>query len=249
MKLLITSGCSFSTTLTDDYQCWPKHLSDHYNLNLINKAMGSQGNGLITRSILYHVTQALNNYDPKDILVGAMFSGINRKDYYTENVDLLNFKLNNSEDGVIENPTGFIYNETKNWVILNQNWAGPPHKNDEARYYYKYFYDHIGSMIETIEHILRLQYFLQANKIKYFFTCYQDHVFEKEFINHIQVEHLYKLINFNYFLPVSSFYTWLIDNNIYIEDFEDPHPNNHPSVRQNLEFVNKVIVPYVNQLL
>lgn len=246
MKILITSGCSFSTTLNDNYQCWPRYLSEHYGLELRNKAMGSQGNGLISRGIIHEVTEALETNEPEDILVGAMWSGISRKEFYNSDHDLLSFKLNNTNDGWMENPTGFIKNHVKNWVILNQSWGGPPHRNEEARLYYKYFYNHVGATIETVEHILRTQWFLQQHKIKYFFTLYQDHVFEKEYVEHFDVKKLYKLVDFNKFLPTSSFYTWLVDNNVYSEDFENPHPDNHPSERQNKEFVDKVIIPYVD---
>lgn len=248
MKVLITSGCSFSTTLTVNYQCWPRHLSDHYNVELRNKAMGSQGNGLISRSIIHEVTEALKTYKPEDILVGAMWTGTSRSEFYWCTHETLSFNVNNTHDGWIENPTGFITNHSKNWVILNQHWGGPGHHNEEARLFYKYFHDPIGGNIISLEHILRTQWFLKSQGVKYFFTIYQDHVFNKEFMLQYDTKNLYQLIDFKNFLPVSSFYTWLVDNNIYLEDFKDPHPNNHPSVRQNEEFVKKVIVPYVDKL-
>jgi hypothetical protein len=248
MKVLITSGCSFSVTMNNNNKCWPGFLSETLELPLINKAMGSQGNGLITRSIIYEVTNQLKSYDAKDILVGAMFSGINRKDYYTENPDLLSFIINKSEDGVVENPTGFIENANKNWVILNQNWKAPPHKNDEAKYFYKYFYNDINAMIETLEHILRLQYFLKDKGIKYFFTCYLDTVLHNELINHNEVKHLYELLDLSNFLPVKSINNWIFENKVFLEDFEKTYYDNHPSNRQHKAFVDQVILPFINKL-
>ena len=248
MKVLITSGCSFSVTINNYNKCWPGFLSEALELPLVNKAMGSQGNGLITRSIIYEVTNQLKHHNPEDILVGAMFSGINRKDYYTENPDLLSFIINKSEDGVIENPTGFIGNASKNWVILNHHWQGHPHKNDEAKYFYKYFYNDTNAMIETLEHILRLQYFLKEKQVKHFFTCHRNEVLNNNYINHDEVKHLYDLIDFSNFLPVKSIHDWIITNSIFMEDFEDPNYDDHPSNRQHKAFVEQVILPYIQKL-
>ena len=245
MKVLVTSGCSFSTTIHHNYLCWPYHLSEHYKAQLINKAMGSQGNGLISRGIIHAVCNLLKTHKPEDLFVGVMWSGCNRKDYYWANHDTLSFYNSKEHLGWIENPTGFIDGHDKNWVILNQHWASSIYGFEEAKYHYKFFYDPVGMQIETIEHMLRTQYFLQNKGVRYFFSLFQDHVLDDELVNHIDVKTLYELIDFGHFLPIRSFYTYLVDNKIYTEDFVEQHPNNHPSVRQNIEFVKNIIIPYI----
>ena len=89
-KILNTSGCSFSECVTyiAGNGTWPRHLAktleEHEH---VSYAMGSQGNGLISRSIIYGVTKALQTYKPEDILVGVMWSGSNRHDFRCFEVD------------------------------------------------------------------------------------------------------------------------------------------------------------------
>ena len=84
MKKIIVSGCSFTF---EDWN-WPKYLIKHLNVptrDLINVGMASQGNGLISKKLIYAVNKELENTDSKDMLVGVMWSGIDRVDFHSEN--------------------------------------------------------------------------------------------------------------------------------------------------------------------
>ena len=257
-KVLITSGCSFTeTTLSDKnmWITWPWHLYnklvDHGFTDYRNCAMGSQGNGLISRGIIYNLSKALETYKPEDILVGVMWSGSNRMDYRTQRTDLLSFG-NTNTDGWIENPTGFVEGANKNWVIMNAGW-----KHEEAQIYYKYFHDFTGHAIYSIEHILRTQYFLKSKNIKYFFTNFTDNnivdfsSYEYE-MNKNEIDYLYKEIDQSYYLPVSSEHRWVYENSSTKEQFIDKHFVNgmtanwiHPNKAQHKEFVDQIVYPYL----
>lgn len=257
-KVLITSGCSFTETTESDsnnWKTWPIHLykilQNFGYTKFVNCAMGSQGNGLISRGIIYNVIKALEEYDTKDILVGVMWSGSNRADYRCADTNLLSFG-NTNTDGWIENPTSFVDGASKNWVIMNAGWT-----NEESQTYYKYFHDFTGSTIYSIEHILRTQYFLQAKGIKYFFTDFTDNnivdktsadyaLFQKE------IDYLYNLIDFDHYLPVSSEHRWVYENSKTKEEFHKNHHFNgniskwiHPNFEQHKEFVENIIYPYL----
>ena len=164
-KILITSGCSFSECISTHVDTWPRHL--HRTLpgyEHKSYAMGSQGNGLISRGIIYGVIEALKTHRPEDILVGVMWSGANRHDFRCHDINELCFVQDKIHNGWIENPTSFVNDADKNWVILNVNWADDG-GNLEAETYYKMFHDQIGHSIYSIEHILRVQYFLQKYNI------------------------------------------------------------------------------------
>lgn len=248
-KLLITSGCSFSECLTSA-KTWPKYLAkvlpeyEHKSY-----AMGSQGNGLISRSIIYGVNEALKTHDPADILVGVMWSGSNRHDFRYTEPNLLHFVSENIHNGWIENPTGFVKDTTKNWVILNPNWN---ENNKEAEIYYKMFHDDIGSSIYSIEHILRTQWFLQSKNIKYFFTNHMDYnIVAPDYITHPEISYLYKEINTDYYLPVSSQYSWITQNSKHIEShpgkWESRTGPHHPCAEMHEEFVDECIVPWLRE--
>lgn len=257
-KVLITSGCSFTETTeldTNNWKTWPIHLykilENHGYTKFINCAMGSQGNGLISRGIIYNVCKALETYDSEDILVGIMWSSSNRMDYRCTSPDLLSFG-NTNTDGWIENPTSFVDGASKNWVIMNAGWT-----NEESQTYYKYFHDFTGSTIYSIEHILRTQYFLQAKGIKYFFTDFTDNnivdktsadyaLFQKE------IDYLYNLIDFDHYLPVSSEHRWVYENSKTKEEFYEKHFFNgrraswiHPNREQHKEFVENIVYPHI----
>jgi hypothetical protein len=253
-KILLTSGCSFSECL-GMMKTWPKHLysalQEYGFTGHKSSAMGSQGNGLISRGIVYNVTEALLHYEANDILVGVMWSNSNRSDYRVARTNLLSFGKTNP-DGWIENPTSFVKDADKSWVIMNAGWS-----HEEAKVYYKYFFDDVGHTIYSLEHILRVQMFLQQLGIKYFFTNFTDN----NIIDYTNVEtmngkkewiHLEKLIDHNYYLPVSSCHRWLYDNSETKESYRDSHYYNgtwsnwvHPKEHHHKEFVDKVILPWL----
>jgi len=259
-KVLITSGCSFSETASpesDNWVTWPWHLyqklQQHGYNDFRNCAMGSQGNGLISRGIIYNVIKALETYKPEDILVGVMWSGSNRHDYRTTRTDLLSFGTTNT-DGWIENPTGLVSDSEKKWVILNHGWT-----TKESEVYYKYFFDYIGHWIYSIEHVLRTQYFLKSKNIKYFFTNFADNNIvdwtSMDYkIHKSEIDYLYNEIDQSYYLPVSSEHRWVYENSTTKEEFRQKHfVNNdwsywiHPNRQQHQEFTNQVIYPYLSQ--
>lgn len=254
-KVLITGGCSFSICFENDVSTWPIHLykilQQHGYTEHISKAMGSQGNGLISRGIIYAVSKALESYNPEDILVGVMWSGSNRLDYRCANTDLLSFGKMNT-DGWIENPTGFVDEADKKWVIMNPNW-----NILEAQTYYKFFHDYVGSTIYSLEHILRTQYYLKSKNVKYFFTDFVDNNIidstSQEVVNSkIEYEHLVKELDRDNYLPVSSEHRWLYENSITKEEYHKRHLYNgrmsqwvHPNHDEHKEFVDQIIVPYL----
>jgi len=224
--ILITSGCSFSLTdqnMEDHFKTWPNYLSEELGMPLTSKAMGSQGNGLISRGIIYEVSQ---NLKWEEIKVGIMWSGTDRHEVWSEE------QFEKNVDGWVENPTGFIP-ETKHWQILNPHWK--IHKSD---IYYKHLHEQMYGYINTLEHILRTQWFLDKCGIPYFMTFMKDPIFPNE-INLMpgneELKHLRDLINWDKFLPVKGMYEWC-DGCEGIAD--------HPSTEQHEQFTREVILPF-----
>jgi hypothetical protein len=77
-KILVSSGCSFSDCFESNCT-WPNHLAKYFDKHY-GLGRGSYGNGYISRSIIYTVTNLLKTIDAKDIHVGIMWSGIDRID-------------------------------------------------------------------------------------------------------------------------------------------------------------------------
>lgn len=246
-KILITSGCSFSECISKSIETWPKHLArllPEYKHK--SYAMGSQGNGLISRGIIYGVIRALETYKPEDILVGVMWSGSNRHDFRCFDTKNLNFVQDKVNNGWIENPTGFVEHSTKNWAILNINWTD---SNKEAETYYRMFHDEIGASIYSIEHVLRTHWFLKSKGIKHFFTDFVDNNIVSEYNEtHPDIQYLYEQIDRDYYLPVKSEFNWVINNTQYKHLFNQDDIKKgpvHPETEMHKEFVDQVIMPWL----
>ena len=240
-KLLITGGCSFSDIGFIDRKTWPLILADSLiEYKGLHLGKSSNGNGLISRRLIYAVFDSLKNNKPSDILVGVMWSGPSRYDFYNENTEYKNIK---PLFCTIENPTGFVNeNENKNWIVYNHQWDDTITPNCST--FYKNFHDPIYSQLTTIEHILRTQWFLEKHNIKYFMSTYTNEVLSLDFIKHPEVEYLYKQINFDKFLPVTGEYNWCMEH--MPNDF--PFPNdNHPGTKQHTVFTEQVIIPFLKE--
>ena len=124
-KILVTSGCSFSECINydvhgnNDNKTWPIYLreqlpgAEHYS-----EAMGSQGNGLIVRRVQYRLHELLKTHRPEDILVGIMWTGRDRFEFYFEQP----IQFTTNIYGWIENPTRVADDAPGGWVILNPHW-------------------------------------------------------------------------------------------------------------------------------
>lgn len=232
MRVLVTGGCSFSECISPWIDTWPRHLAKNLpDYQHISIAMSSQGNGLISRRIIYQITELLKHHSPDDLLVGIMWSGPSRYEVYKS------YTPAKIKEDLQENPTNFVAGSDGSWTILNHNWD-----DDTSKTYYKYFYDHIGGLVNTYEHILRVQWFLNLHNIKYFMSTYTDEVFPDIGKNHPSTKHLYDQIDFARFLNVKGEYEWCRDYSGL--DFPTPG-DNHPSSEQHKKFTKQVILPFL----
>jgi len=239
-KLLVTGGCSFTMPDENSPRKWPIQLADHLDVPFINTALQSQGNGMISRKIIHQITEILKTNNASDILVGIMWSGPDRHDFY----------LNNNDKNIDNHPdylhTSLSPTTNKKWIILNAHW-----KNHYAKSYYSTFHDDIGSLIYTYEHILRVQWFLKLHKIRYFMTTYmgtvfynQNKLFQNKILRHADTAHLYNQIDHDQFLPINGQYEWAVDTGLPF--FPCKYGvDDHPTTEHNEKFVNEIIIPFL----
>jgi len=235
--ILVTSGCSFSQTITKRHQNWPRFLEKEINpKQFISKGLGSQGNGLISRSIIYEVHELLSQgIDSNDILVGIMWSGPNRSEYYWDKEERGGEWRSKYHDGWMTNPANFNPNDRNGgWIITNPWW-------DSTKTYYKYFHDDTYGQILTLEHILRTQWFLEKHNIKYFMMNYMNETFE--YINKDACLHLRDQIDWTKFISTQGCYEWcLLTNPDYLDD------TSHPSAEGSENYTKEIIIPYLEKI-
>jgi hypothetical protein len=230
MKILVTGGCSFAELETGFVDTWPRHLENNLEFNKhISTGLGSIGNGLISRRVLYQVQKNLQH--ASDMIVGISWSGPNRAECY------MNKPPDMGNQGTTKNPNCVVENYN-NWVIMNVQWKHPVIQN-----YYTHFHDYTAQLVYSYEHILRVQWFLKQHKIKYFMTAYTDEVFP-DGISQPEVKYLYDLIDHSMFLPVTGIYEWCRD----FSNLEFPiKRDNHPSSQQHALFTSNVIIPFLKE--
>jgi len=234
-KIFVSSGCSFSECISPHIQTWPRHTSNYIQPKQhISKGMGSQGNGLISRSIIYEVDRLLNEgVKNTDIIVGVMWSGYSRSEYYWDTKSRGGEWEPLHNDGWMYNPTNFNKVDTcGNWIITNYAWKS-------CKEYYKYYYDHVGGQINTLEHVLRTQWFLEKNKIDYFMMQYKNETFD--LYNAIPCLHLYNQVDWKRFVLRQGCHEWCKQKN---ENYID-NETQHPTTEAHKDFTESLIIPFI----
>ena len=236
IKHLVTSGCSFSECRRKDIKSWPMWLQEGLPGNVQGHHLGltGQGNGLISRKLIYQVSELLKTVPAEELMVGVMWSGTDRHDFYTSNPPIIDKSAGGWK---MENPTTVAKNGGT-WVIVNQGT-----KFDCADDYYRVFHDNIGSLVYTLEHILRVQWFLKLHKVPYFMTTYWNNVILHDLNTQPDLEHLYQQVDFDQFLPVNGEYQWCKDYSGQPFKQGDHHPT---SIQHEL-FVNRIVLPFVKE--
>lgn len=235
-KTLLASGCSF----TFEKWNWPTFVAESLDYDLLNVGMASTGNGLIGKKVIYNVENLLKTHDPENILVGVMWSGIDRNDFFVEDP-----KAVKPFCGWITNPNAVVKGHN-NWEITNIHW-----NTEKSLLWYKYFHTDVGSIIQTLQNILSVQWYLERKKVKYFMSTFMD-IFSRvrvhDLLNHPDVKYLYEMVDFTKFLPVAGCYEWVRDN--YFEQGFN-YPGNdlnkilHPTEFGHKKFTHQIIVPFV----
>ncbi len=229
--LLITGGCSFTDERRNN--SWPFFTARALSTKLKNTAIGSSGNGLISKRVIHEVDNFLKTNNADDLLVGIMWSGFTRHEIYQDRpVDL-------GEYNWAKTDTNFVKDSPGSWIMVNWGWD-----NHYAKTFYSEF-DIIHGATQTLEHILRTQWFLKLHNIKYFMTTFTSETIPVDLQNHPEIKWLYDQIDFDQFLPVLGEYEWCFNKNTPISTKTWTGDWKHPELFQHKDFANNVVVPWV----
>jgi hypothetical protein len=242
IRCLVTAGCSYSQVPNRD-AAWPIPLHNYLKpAKTLFLGQGAAGNGIISRKVIKHVTKMLETYKPENMLVCIMWSGYDRREYYsttpqdTTYIDCAN--------NAYRNPLNINQDDKEcNWYLLNNHWD-----DTLTTTFYKHFFNEQDSLIIAIEHILRTQWFLEMHKIPYFMTQYDYDTFgewpsdKKIIFNNQELNFLHDQIDFSKWLPINNLYEWAKYESGF--DFARP-PDPHPSTEQHKAFVDKIVIPYL----
>ena len=242
-KLLISCGCSY-TQVPNTAQNWPVHLTNYLNCDTLYLGQGAAGNGIISKRAIYYINESLKKYQPEEILVGIMWSSHTRQEFLFQETPSSYTEITNCIFNYI-NPCSIDIDKTNRQYYIVQ----PPWKDELSTIYYKRFYDGVGSAIQTLENILRVQWFCEKLKIKYFFTNINEWTFRYDYSDvsktlpwHEDIQSLRNLINWNEWLPIDNAWDWFINESGYPEIKE---LGTHPSTEQNKALVDRIMIPHL----
>jgi hypothetical protein len=226
MKIL-TNGCSFS------YEGWPIFLGDDHNIK--NLAAVAAGNKYISESTLCEL--AVQNYD----MVIIMWSGLSRCDEPVADITLFNDMSYKSTAGT-ENYvfSGGIIGSWKDYSLTRLMFEGKHKLQDYKQLYH-------SSLLE----IIKLQSYLKANNIKYYFMSYVNYwdthknwrspIQDISLTNFPELDYLVKQIDFTPWIfhqGKNGYYEYTIQNNLLSDDHWHP---NREAAQQWAEIVTKRI--------
>ena len=257
-KHLITSGCSFTDTHCSA-KTWPIPLKESLgDIILTDYGLSSSGNDMICRQAIYGTNKLLTQgVDPKDILVGVMWSGAGRHDFFysgdaKELLDCVSkfFGLSDHEKNYrgLRNPYKFIEEGVGNWILQNPNWP------DIFSQFRTQIDNHDSQSINTYERILWLQNYFQTVGVDYFCTSYFGwgtfpFIDKKESELPADVRWMHKLVDWSKWLPVDGEFEWCYDNGFKDFGHEGVSPDRrtpkHPTNEMHKQFVTDVILPHL----
>ena len=243
-NILVTAGCSFSQVPNAD-TTWPVHLQKALSFNqVLYLGQGAAGNGIISRRVIYHVSQLLKINRPENILVGIMWSGRDRMEVYSKK-EIPHHAIESGS--AYRNPVP-IANE-RNFYLLNNHWD-----DESTKTFFKYFYNDEYATILTLEHILRTQWYLKQNKVNYFmcqyhYACLPNpklrgpdiHLLENE-----DISALYNNIDFSNWIyephrPFNNMWSYATETGL---PFARP-PDPHPATEHHQLFVRDHVLPFL----
>lgn len=236
IKRFLSGGCSFSMVPVMfkgiSIENWPVHVENYLQVPSIHTGLAAAGNSFILKSILYQLSQ-IENKD--DLLVGVMWSGADRHMFYNTGRVLLPSEMKGIYKNHMPMPVKISGEDAFYFINPNSDYI-------YSKIYYNTFYDEIGSLIETMQNILTLQWYLKQHNIRYFMTKFSEYVIP----NAIQAEHpdlkyLYDMIDFSEWLPGSDMMSFCKESGLL-----NVLPNDqHPSTEQSKLYTEQVIMPYL----
>lgn len=222
---LITAGCSFCDVKAYPDN-WTTQLANRLNADHTPLGFGSAGNGYISRKVIHHLSKL---EDVSDILVGIMWSSPERREFYS-----------NKPKGQADKHNSIIEGDTGTWVTMN------PWRDDLfAKNYYTDYYNDIGHLVETYEHILRVQWYLKNRNIKYFMLQFKNQVLAMKG-THLQLKHLWNMMDHTY-INEEGHHEWAYHSGL-------PFPivkgevDDHPGPDQSAKYTDEVIMPYLKNI-
>lgn len=242
-KHLVVSGCSFTSNLMvpdGSAWAWPNMLATWADTSIDNLAVPGAGNNHIARSIILHLERT--RPDPATTLVMAMWTGIARIDWLTEQ------RLSQFGN---EYPFEYHYNDHTELSLGGHWWNSKSTPIIKAVREYARFQDQHSFAVDTWLAMNQLANYLDCHGYQYYYTSYFDYSNTRDqddagsynytaALAHMELE----LSHLNW-LPlagVDHYGDWSKLNNKLADD------NYHPGADANIAWTLDILAPCLKNL-
>ena len=197
-RILVTGGCSFSTSGDNQHQTWVDYIGQKYDFRrYLHTGSPASGNELIAERVIYALQTLLDSgKSANDLYLGVMWSGIERKelfvsaqetDKYSELDDSVKREGENTlimsnrsnvfsntkgvRPGIVNVPNGYL---KSGGLPYTDDWWKTKPQRDYFNLWYDNFYSVEKQFIDTLKSILLVQTFCERHNIKYFMSVWQN---------------------------------------------------------------------------
>jgi len=197
-RILVTGGCSFSTSGDNQHQTWVDYIGQKYDFRrYLHTGSPASGNELIAERVIYALQTLLDKgHSPNDLYLGVVWSGIERKelfvsvqetDKYSELDDSVKREGENTlimsnrsnvfsntkgvRPGIVNVPNGYL---KSGGLPYTDDWWKTKPQRDYFNLWYDNFYSVEKQFIDTLKSILLVQTFCERHNIKYFMSVWQN---------------------------------------------------------------------------
>lgn len=238
--MILAGGDSFTAHLTDSNLAWPYHV----DYNIINCAEMASGNELIARNVIAALSQ---HNDIHTVIIS--WSDANRFEFFL-NKETANWKKFKDffKDKTALCKLNQIQTTDGAWLKSGGGYGTWKFGLSDADNLMKIFLQKLHNTewqyIKTLESILRVQWYCQANNIRLInFKSWNHSLFNERYDNTL---HLEKMIDFDtWWFPKNKLglREWVTD----IAQIEQIENGLHPSANAQRMFAKKIIEPMLEE--
>ena len=273
IKKIITTGCSVSTGSLDTEPCtWPNQLAKYVknldpNVEVTNLSIVSQGQELIQKKASLALIESLKEYQPEEIAVIAMWSGLERRSVYIENINTIHELIVhwvenniwwNSQFLDLKNQADNPRNEMMKFVGINDVVHNAPALFNQSPGWYIFsaarddgpiskailnLSDNVANLHANLESMIFLQNLCKVKGVKFYQQFMTTSILEDiERTTHQIVNYLAEQIDFSTVISRTGIVDYFNNNWDY---FVEPN-NYHPNSRGHEIWFNAVMLPFLN---
>jgi len=239
---IIAGGCSFTY---NNEMTWTGEVAKHHDL--INMGSCAAGNDYIARSVIHEM------YKHENPILVCQWSGIHRRSHYINHRHTLHRDLVSGDwpdwAGDYTRIDQDAVKQQDFWVKTGGNNISKPGSSDIihnafVKPYAKYFYSDEQALVESLENILRVQYYCSSKKIPNIMFWWKKEL-ENYDMGRFSKE-LYDKVLEQDTVWLEDLGSWCVKNTDLLQ--KDLDEGNHPTLQQHQSYAREVILPTIDKI-